>query len=135
MVNTLAFVENKENSADPHDYCLANFVEECAAHWVGKKKISGLKMINNMSFLISISTKAIITIPFGSVCYHHYHPAPSLSRTHPVLFFPFDRTVDMCSRAGSAMCVYGIGCVNQLRLMWLAWPCSLRPSGAQPPAA
>lgn len=33
------------------------------------------------------------------------------------------------------MCVRGIGRVNQLRLMWLAQPCSLRPSGAQPPAA
>lgn len=83
MWSTFAFGENKENSADPHDYCLANFVEECAAGWANK--LSGLKMINNMPILISISTKAIMTIPFGSVRYHGYHQAPSLSNTHPVL--------------------------------------------------
>lgn len=83
MWSTLAFGENKENSADPHDYCLANFVEQYAAGWANKP--SGLKMINNMSILISIITKAIITVPFGSVHYHGYLQATSHSHTHPVL--------------------------------------------------
>lgn len=95
-------------------------------------------MINSVSILISISPlKALST----SAVFYNHHSAP-VSSAH-FLRWPSQACEGVGGKRGGEAAQSGVfmvvrkgcECLDQLRLMWLASTCSLRPSGAHQPAA
>lgn len=98
--------------------------------WANKlSKLLGLKMINNMSFSVNVIFKAIFSVPCGYALYDHYCLT---CFSHMPFYLQSYSSFESTSTFGR-MPSWHFVC--QLSFMCLAWPCTLRPSGAQPPAA